>query len=741
MERAAFRPYEGDEPFIFISYAHKNSDQVFPILEKMDAAGYRVWYDDGIAPGSEWPEYIAEHLNRCSVVVAFVSQASIDSPNCRREITYALSKQKPFLGVILEKTQMSPGMELQLAAQQCILRYNYRTENEFLSKLIGSEVLRPCKRPEAAGTLTNSPDEKETAPEKTKAAAPQSASSPARASKKKLLTWLIPAALCVLIVGGLALSGVFGSGQEKLPVPSTTAEAPVSSESRTDSAESTTAAAPTAQPPAVTTAQEATTAAPGTETTPVSSSDDPAAATTAAPAEDPEPAGLKGELVKVMSVTGKYGQDLQLHQAGVVYLNSSYDRMGLRSFDGETVVEPIYSIGSSYGEGKDFEGLYLIVSSDGSEMTKTPESINRLGLVDSKGEVILPEEYAAIYAANEYYAVCVKVEEETSSPEEAVLSVRANTFDSAAASSDKVYFTGEWQLMSLTTGEPVPDMGGTKEEEYSNWKYGINIYGELVKLGRDKYIRGDGTELRQDATVLENGSYLIAEPSGGTLFATDGSEIFQYDSNEYTIEAGQGDPSYYACRKLSDGYGYTLLDEKGAPASVEFVTKAHSAPYTLGQLILLNPDDTASRGRLYDREGKQVSETIFYMPRSEYDGFHHVIKAETNGTESDSYLFIGDSGETLMETPVKGSYLYDFAIRKDSLFYNYSTGTFDLQGTQVAYWWVSVQNSGGKYDLVDTFTGEKVLRGYDSYHAVQSPEYGWVVAAAYGETVDIFILK
>ena len=59
MRRAAFRPYEGQEPFIFISYAHKNSDQVMPILEKLDEAGYRVWYDDGIAPGSEWPEYIA----------------------------------------------------------------------------------------------------------------------------------------------------------------------------------------------------------------------------------------------------------------------------------------------------------------------------------------------------------------------------------------------------------------------------------------------------------------------------------------------------------------------------------------------------------------------------------------------------------------------------------------------------------------------------------------------------------
>ena len=86
-------PFLADEeqPYIFISYAHRDSERVFQVLEELDKKGYRIWYDDGIAPGSEWPEYIAEHLNRCSVFMAFVSPESIDSSNCRREVTYALS--------------------------------------------------------------------------------------------------------------------------------------------------------------------------------------------------------------------------------------------------------------------------------------------------------------------------------------------------------------------------------------------------------------------------------------------------------------------------------------------------------------------------------------------------------------------------------------------------------------------------------------------------------------------------
>ena len=40
--------YEGNENYIFVSYAHKDSDRVIPIIEELDAAGFRIWYDSGI---------------------------------------------------------------------------------------------------------------------------------------------------------------------------------------------------------------------------------------------------------------------------------------------------------------------------------------------------------------------------------------------------------------------------------------------------------------------------------------------------------------------------------------------------------------------------------------------------------------------------------------------------------------------------------------------------------------------
>lgn len=37
-----FRPYEGDSPYIFVSYAHANTPAVMEVLEALHAEGYRI---------------------------------------------------------------------------------------------------------------------------------------------------------------------------------------------------------------------------------------------------------------------------------------------------------------------------------------------------------------------------------------------------------------------------------------------------------------------------------------------------------------------------------------------------------------------------------------------------------------------------------------------------------------------------------------------------------------------------
>ena len=66
--------YKGSDPYIFISYAHKNSDTVLPIISRLQKDGYRVWYDEGIHPGTQWDDVIAARLNDCRYIIAFISK-------------------------------------------------------------------------------------------------------------------------------------------------------------------------------------------------------------------------------------------------------------------------------------------------------------------------------------------------------------------------------------------------------------------------------------------------------------------------------------------------------------------------------------------------------------------------------------------------------------------------------------------------------------------------------------------
>ena len=98
-----FRPYEGRKPYIFISYSHKDSEKVletiFPIHEQL----YRLWYDEGIPAGSDWPRNIEVHMRNCRMVLFFLSRTALASPNCLSEIRTAVKQGKTVLLLKLEE--------------------------------------------------------------------------------------------------------------------------------------------------------------------------------------------------------------------------------------------------------------------------------------------------------------------------------------------------------------------------------------------------------------------------------------------------------------------------------------------------------------------------------------------------------------------------------------------------------------------------------------------------------------
>ena len=95
------KAYEGNEPYIFVSYSHDDKNRVLPIIEKLQEK-YNVWFDDGIHFGDDYKRTIINHINNCSLFIYMVSLNSLKSEFCQKEIKQANRKNKAFFNVIIE---------------------------------------------------------------------------------------------------------------------------------------------------------------------------------------------------------------------------------------------------------------------------------------------------------------------------------------------------------------------------------------------------------------------------------------------------------------------------------------------------------------------------------------------------------------------------------------------------------------------------------------------------------------
>lgn len=132
--RMPYPAYRGKEPYIFISYCHVDSELVFAEVKRLNELGYHVWYDEGISPGNEWTEEIANALERCSVFLVMFTPDSARSDNVQNEIDFALDDKKPCIGIYLKEAVLQGRTRLRFGMKQAIMKYSM-PEDEYIYKL------------------------------------------------------------------------------------------------------------------------------------------------------------------------------------------------------------------------------------------------------------------------------------------------------------------------------------------------------------------------------------------------------------------------------------------------------------------------------------------------------------------------------------------------------------------------------------------------------------------------------
>jgi Tfp pilus assembly protein PilF len=118
-----FPAYEGDDEYAFVCYAHSDSESVYADLKFLNNEGVNLWYDEGISAGKSWRAEIAAAIAGAGKLLFFISEESLRSAHCLREVDYALNHDIEIVPVYLEDCVLPAELELGLNRVHALFRH------------------------------------------------------------------------------------------------------------------------------------------------------------------------------------------------------------------------------------------------------------------------------------------------------------------------------------------------------------------------------------------------------------------------------------------------------------------------------------------------------------------------------------------------------------------------------------------------------------------------------------------
>lgn len=98
-----------------MSYSHKDSNRVYPILDALYDKKYRIWYDESCENGNDFRDELRVRIEAADAILVFVSQNSMASPFCGMEIIVARENGKRLYPIYLDNVELPPAFQLLFA--------------------------------------------------------------------------------------------------------------------------------------------------------------------------------------------------------------------------------------------------------------------------------------------------------------------------------------------------------------------------------------------------------------------------------------------------------------------------------------------------------------------------------------------------------------------------------------------------------------------------------------------------
>lgn len=142
-----FAAYKGAGPYVFVCHAHDDQDVVYPEIGWLHDQGINLWYDEGISGGKNWREVIGDSLLGALHVLFYISDRSLASDHCNREISLALDEGKNIVPVYLEDVELTSDLKVGLNRVQAIHRVQDQDYQRHLVEALGNVALESTDSP------------------------------------------------------------------------------------------------------------------------------------------------------------------------------------------------------------------------------------------------------------------------------------------------------------------------------------------------------------------------------------------------------------------------------------------------------------------------------------------------------------------------------------------------------------------------------------------------------------------
>lgn len=137
-----FSAYQGDEPFVFVCYSHADAAVVYPEIGWLNEQAVNVWYDEGISAGRNWRAQIGDSLLNAIAVVFYISENSLTSDHCNREINLALDEGLTIVPIYLEDVELTSDLKVGLSRVQALHQGQEENYQQHLLEAVGYTAAR-----------------------------------------------------------------------------------------------------------------------------------------------------------------------------------------------------------------------------------------------------------------------------------------------------------------------------------------------------------------------------------------------------------------------------------------------------------------------------------------------------------------------------------------------------------------------------------------------------------------------